>query len=129
MPPRRGMILILVLVCLAVAAMVIVVAVRRAVVADRGAQHAGWNLQAAWLAESGVQRAAARLADDPQYAGQTWDIPAAELDGRHAGKVTIAVRPADDAPRRRIVRVTAFFPDDPRFRARQTKEILIDLDR
>jgi len=129
MPPRRGMILILVLVCLAVAAALIVVAVRRAVVVNRGAQLAGQNLQAAWLAESGLQRAAARLAADPEYSGETWSVPAAELDGRHAGKVAVTVRPAADSPRRRIVRVTAVFPDDPLFRTRQTKEIIIDLAR
>jgi type II secretory pathway component PulK len=127
MRKSRGMILVLVLVCLAVAASLIVVAARRAVTADRSVQTDGQNLQAAWLAESGVERASARLATAPQYTGETWSIPAAELDGRHAGKVVIAVQTAADRPERRTVRVQADFPDDPQFRFRIIKEIFIDL--
>jgi hypothetical protein len=127
MQTRRGMVLVLVLVCLAVAASLIVVAVRRALVADRSAQAGQQNLQAAWLADSGVERASARLTADPGYTGETWNIPAAELDGRHPAKVVIAVRPAADRPQRRIVRVEADFPDHPQFRARFNKEIVVDL--
>jgi type II secretory pathway component PulK len=123
----RGVILILVLVCLAVAAALIVVAVRLAAVAYRAAQTDEQNLQAAWLVESGLERASARLAADPDYSGETWRLPAAELDGQRAGVVAITVRPAADQPSRRIVRVQADFPDDPLLRSRQNKEIVIDL--
>jgi type II secretory pathway component PulK len=126
-PTRRGMVLVLVLVCLAVAASLVIVATRRAVTADRGAQTEVENLQAVWLAESGLERASARLAADSAYTGETWSIPAAELDGRHAGKVVTTVRPTPDKPQRRTVRVEADFPDHPQFRVRINKEIVVDL--
>ena len=77
------MVLIVLLVCLAVAAALIVGTVRIALVSHQATQTASWKAQARWLVESGVERAAAKLAADPAYAGETWNIPAAELgDGR-----------------------------------------------
>jgi len=125
---RRGAILILVLVCLAVATALIVGAVRLAAVSHRAAKTEGWNLQAAWLAESGLERAAARLAANPGYQGETWNVPRAHLDGRHGGTVVIEVlRPDADQPRRRSVRIRADFPDDPDFRVRHSKQVLMNL--
>ena len=41
----------------------------------------GWpRLQAEWLAESGVQRALARLALDRDYPGERWVLTAADLE-------------------------------------------------
>ena len=52
------------------------------------------RLQAEWLAESGVQRALARLAVDRDYAGETWPFSAADLGlperppaDRHDGRI------------------------------------------
>ena len=38
----------------------------------------GWNAQAQLLVESGMERAAAQLAADADYSGETWKIPAEE---------------------------------------------------
>jgi Tfp pilus assembly protein PilV len=84
-----------------------------------------WRVQAQWLAESGLERAAWRLAADPQYTGEVWKLPAEQLDGTAAAAVRIEVETVSDQPNRRLVRAQADYPDDPHDRARQTKEAVV----
>ena len=127
----RGMVLIVFLACLAVAAALIAGTARIALVSHEAAQTASWNAQARWLAESGVERAAAKLAADAAYAGETWTVPAVEFGGQEGsqegGIVRIQVLPAADQPHRRALKIEADFPDDPVHYARQQKEIVLDL--
>ena len=81
------------------------------------------RLQAEWLAESGLERASARLAASTDYPGETWEIPAEDLGGRGAGTVSIQVEPVADHPDRRKVRVHADYPTGSDRRSRQGKEI------
>jgi hypothetical protein len=98
------------------------------------------RLQAEWLAESGLDRALARLSADANYTGEEWPVRAEDLSlspdsiavhpgGSAAGPaalITISVdRPKGSANRRRI-RVQADYPLDPSKRSRHTKEVLID---
>jgi hypothetical protein len=86
------------------------------------------QIQAGWLAESGVQRAEARLAADAHYRGETWKISAADFGNESAvddGLVTIRVEPVAGKPDRRAVHVEADFPFDPVQRARETRDTII----
>jgi hypothetical protein len=105
----------------------------------RGAER---RLQREWLLESGIERVLARLEVDRDYAGETWSISAGDLGlsaggspGRTAGNadqaaavVTIAVErvPADAS--RRQIRVQADYPRGDLNHARQSKQMLIDLE-
>ena len=51
-----------------------------------------FQLQAARLAEAGVHRAMMCHAADPQYQGETWSVPADQLDKTHAAEVRIRIR-------------------------------------
>jgi Tfp pilus assembly protein PilV len=128
---RRGMVLIILLVCLAVAVMLIAGAVKIALTSHKATQTASWSVQARWLAESAAERAAAKLVADPAYAGETWKIPAEEFggqkDGSEGGTVRIEVKPLSGQEKRRTIKIEADFPDDPVHFARQQKEILVDL--
>jgi Tfp pilus assembly protein PilX len=90
-----------VLVCLVVAAMIGGALLRTGLVQRRRIQMEERRLQALWLAESGLERAAARLADAHDYRGETWEVPAADLGGPWPGTVTIAVETTDAPPSRR----------------------------
>ena len=124
---RRGVILVAVIVCTAVASMIFLSTVKTVAAGRRMMQEQSWRLQAAWLAESGLERAAARLAADPGYQGETWNVPAEQLAGSDAAVVNIEVQPAGEQPDLRLVSVRADYPDHPRHRARQTKRALVQL--
>jgi len=100
------------------------------------------RLQSEWLAESGLDRALARLSADRNYSGEEWSIFAEDLSlsagvqaGQPAGAAARPValvkinvdRPAEN-PNRRGIRVRADYPLDPPTRSRHTKHVLIDLE-
>ena len=64
----------------------------------------------------------------PEYAGETWTIPAEELAGDDGAVVRIQVEAIAGQPQRRSVRVEADYPDAPEHRCRQMKQIVVDRD-
>jgi hypothetical protein len=125
---RRAMVMIIVLVCLAVAGMLLLVGIKLAMASHNAMRAAGWAEQARWLAESGVDRAAAKLASDANYSGETWNISAKELGGEDAASVKIEVKQIPQQSNSRMIKVEADFPDDPLDRARCGKEIILELN-
>lgn len=114
---RGGAILVVALVCLLVV-MSIVAGMIKGALRERRQLHQYRDLrQTDLLVEAGADRAAARLAEDPEYRGETWRVPAEEISGNAAGEVTIevardeSVEPTDDegAPTLRV-RVSAEYP-------------------
>ena len=83
--------------------------------------------QADWLAESGIECAAARLAADPKYRGETWNVSAAELGGRDDGTVAIRVEDLPGRPGSRAIRVEADYATDPAQRTRLGQTAIIEL--
>jgi hypothetical protein len=124
---RRGAILVAVIVCLVIASSLLVSTLGVAVSQRHAVEVQLWRIEAEWLAQSGLGRAAARLAADAHYAGETWWLPAEEFGGREAAVVRIEVKAVPGEPGRRSVRVEADYPDDPQQRARHTSEALLEV--
>jgi type II secretory pathway component PulK len=128
---RRGVMTIVALVCVMVASTLMIVVVRRALAESHLARSEARRAQSRWLAESGLERAVARLASDPKYSGEVWRIPSAVIGGQAeatggGGTVTIEVATQPGQPAQRLVRVQADWPDDPALRARYTKQATIE---
>jgi Tfp pilus assembly protein PilX len=123
----RGMILIVVLACLAVFGVLLITGVKLALSAQRVARSGEWSVQARCLADSALNRAAAKLSADADYAGETWRLSAEELGGEDAGIVKIEVKTLPDQANRRLVHIEADYPDDPQDRVRYVKETSIEL--
>ena len=123
--PKQGAALIVVLAGLAVTMVMFLAAMKLILVQRKSIELTAWRIQANWLAESGIQRAAARLAADANYRGESWNVSAEELGGRDGGAVTIRVEPTPDKADRRTVRVDADYPSDPQQRARVTRDVTL----
>lgn len=111
-PPRRrgGFFAIALLVILALLSAWGAMLLKLAVAQRLQVQGEQRRLQCEWLAEAGLERAAARFARDSKYRKETWDIPADSLGGRDRGVVTINIEPAASGSYR--MSVTAEFPRD-----------------
>jgi hypothetical protein len=118
--------LVVIVVCFAVAATLFVLLARSAISQRRAADTHYWNLQAQWLGEAALERAAARLAKDPKYDGETWTVPAKEFVANRAGVARIQVEKDADHPGRRLVRVEAVYPDDPVHCCRWEKQVVME---
>jgi hypothetical protein len=123
---QRGVVVVIVLVCLMVAVGMSAAVLSQIAAERRVVQSSQRSLQAAWLAEAGIERAAAKLANNSSYVGETWTISAKELAAGEGATVTIRVEPVAGRAERRAVRVEADFGDSPERRARRTKQITID---
>jgi Tfp pilus assembly protein PilV len=119
------LVLLFVLAVIAIATVRMVTLARTMVAAREELQTQAWQLQAGWLAHSGLQRAVTRLADKPDYVGETWKIAADEIGGSDGAVVRIDVQSLAGDPGRRRVRVVADYPDSPQHRARESREAIV----
>ena len=124
---RRGMVLIAVMACLAVVTLLCGVLLKLTLSEQRQARVQERRLQAEWLAESGIERAAAKLRDSPQYTGETWEPAAVELAPGTSGTITIEVELVDGRPDQRLVRVRADLLQDGVRQGRHSKEVQLKL--
>jgi hypothetical protein len=126
-PSRRGAILVSVLVTLMVASLLFGAMLRTGRQEHVMLRDQQLRLQALELRQSGIERAAAQLFADEAYAGEAWQIPAAELNGRNDAAVKIAVVADADRPRRRQISVEVSYPASGERRVQQRSEVVIDL--
>ncbi len=124
---RGGYVAVVVLVLLGVVSALVLNWMKGIVVQRQHERETDCRAQAQWLAQSGLARAAARLAAKPDYTGETWPVSGADLAGAEAGSVEIHVEPVPGHADRRAIRIVADYPADPRRRIRQLKQITIEL--
>jgi hypothetical protein len=122
-----GVVGVAVIVLLSLIALIVGALLRQGMARRAQARAEERRLQADWLAESALERASARLAAG-DYQGETWEIPAADLGGRHAATVRIDVEtsPGRSDPARVRVKVRAEYPRGAESPARRRREAWIE---
>jgi type II secretory pathway component PulK len=114
-----------VLVCVVLISLISLTLIKLTLAQRSQAQRELWRMQADWLVESGLERAAAKIANDGEYTGETWSVPAEQLGGGRAGEIQIKVSPMDGQPLQRQVHVQAIFPANTDQRARSSKQVTV----
>lgn len=109
---RRGAVSIWAIVCLVFVTAIGATLGRLALMGSRHMVQERRHSQAAWLSQAGWSLANAKLQRNPDYKGETWNVPASELGGADAGRVWIEVATPSGgaAPETRDVSVVAEFP-------------------
>lgn len=123
--PRSGMILAMVLVALLIV-MLLGAALANAFLARRQlVRHSEQQQQAFWLAESAMQRAVYRLTNEPEYQGETWQVPADDLGGTYFGVAIIQVDAIAAADTELRITVEATYPSNALKKTIQHRELLV----
>lgn len=122
-----GVVMVAVLVCVGLAGLITLAILRQVATRRAEVDLAGRTLQARWLAEAALDRTAARLAADPAYRGERWQVSAEVLGAAEGGVVQIEVQQASGPAHYRRLRVQADYPDDPLYRVRVTKETELEI--
>jgi hypothetical protein len=106
---RRGSVLVAALVCLAVVTALLGTMLQGSLQAQRQLHRERDLRQTELLLQAGSDRAIYRLANDTNYSGETWNVPADAIVDNGDGRVNIEILPADgqSAPK---VRVVAEYP-------------------
>lgn len=125
-PPhkRRGAFLIIAMICLLLTSGLLATLLKMAALSRKAAQMEIHSLEAEWLAESALDRAAAKLSGDANYQGETWAIKAEDLGGHHAAQVVIAVKAGDQTHLREVEAVARFPIGGPRS-VKRTKRLVV----
>lgn len=127
---RRGATMIVVIALFAVAVALMGVWIRGSLSHQHQVRRWHQQSQTIWLAESGLRRAAAQLASNPNYEKESWQIDADSLGGNHAAQVDIIVEALEQSePAVQSVRLTAvaLYPVGHKLQNKHTKTIEIDL--
>jgi len=125
---RRGAILVAMMVCIVLISLILGALLKLSVAHRRQGLREQERIQARWLAESGVERAANRLSADSDYAGETWEIAAENLGNAGPARVEIQVKTDEGRPDQRVVTAVAVFPADRARFAKRTKQLVIQLN-
>jgi hypothetical protein len=112
--PHTGSILIGVLAALLVVTGIVASMVKSALQARQAVQQQRLVVQTEFLLEAGIQRAVAKLAANPEYAGETWRLDAEILSGFDAAIVKINVSPPDGETASSVETIAQFPADSPR---------------
>lgn len=112
---RRGAILVAAIVLLLIVTLVTGAIVRRVLLGQRQLRADQRQLQALFLVDAGEELARRRVAESPEYQGETWR--ARPAGGAEVAVVTIRVEPVPAEPTRRRIVVEAAFPEHSEFRA------------
>jgi Tfp pilus assembly protein PilX len=93
---------------------------RQFIAENRSQRLAADRLQAKWLAEAGVRRAAAQLLESAEYDGEQWEVPAEDLNQPHPASVLIHVQPGDTTNEMTLVARARYPADDHRVQFTKT---------
>ena len=119
--------LIIVMVCLLLVSMIGASMLKLTFALRQQIQREQLRLQATWLAEAGVERAAALLMTNQNYVAEDWRLKADDAINGKPALVKIRVEADAKIVNRRVVFVVADFPSDSDQRARVSKRVVIDL--
>ena len=126
---RSGMVMVAALVCLLVVTTLICNMLQGTLRARRQLHAERDRRQTELLLEAGAGRAAIRLAADPAFRGEIWNLPAEAIVGRGEGRVTTEVSPsADGEPSTEPswqVRVVAEYPLGSDFSIRRSRTFFV----
>lgn len=120
--PRSGAFLIIAMICLLLTSALLGRLLQTASIERRQVRLEADVLQAEWLAESALDRAAAKLSADDSYKGETWTLTAKELGGTQAGRAVIRVLPAKSSEQK-ILDVVAHYPAEGSHSVQRSKQI------
>jgi Tfp pilus assembly protein PilX len=123
---RRGLVLVVMIVLLAVVMLLAANWAGRVVSERRQTQRQLLEVQAVRLAESGLERAEARLAADPTYAGETWEIAADEWEGQRPASVEIEIKEVEESGQVRLT-ARATYPARTDEAVRRTRSTVVSL--
>jgi type II secretory pathway component PulK len=122
---RAGAVLVVAIVSILITSLILASLVQMTTLTRRQERAELLRLQAEWLAESAIERAADRLAADAKYTGEAWLISAPELGDGNEAKVDISIKAEPDGAQ--MISVAAVYPSNSSSFAKISKQVTFRL--
>lgn len=127
--PRRGSILIIAVLCLVLATSIVGVLLSLVQKQRRQIAFEQAQVQAEWLAESGIDRAVFRLRGDHAYEGETWMPGSSDLAGEESAEVMIEIQKSTDRPSAYAILVKAVYGSGPGQSVTRTRQTTVEFSQ
>lgn len=124
---RRGFAVLSTLVCLLIVVSIVGSMIQGAIRARRQMHVERDCRQSESLLSAGAARAVSRLASDPNFVGDVWQLPSEAIVSNGAGRVTCEISPPTGDGSRQL-RVVAEYPIDRDFPVRRSQTFNIPSD-
>jgi type II secretory pathway component PulK len=118
---RAGAVLVVAIVSILITSLILASLVQMTTLTRRQERAELLRLQAEWLAESAIERAADRIAADAKYTGESWLITTTELGDGNEGKVEISIKAEPDGTQK--ISVVAVYPSNASSFAKVSKQV------
>lgn len=123
--PRRGTILVIFMLSLAMLSMTVLAMIRVTLLHRDMVRSNELLVQSEWLFQSAVVRAASRLRASSEYTGEEWRIDADSSGQKLDGLARISVEGDDDQTNARRVAITVIYPPDDARRVTVSRTVTI----
>jgi len=123
--PRRGAVLVIVMVCLMLIMLLMASLLKSALMQRRQIIKEQFRVQAEWILESALERAARQRLNDPDYQGEVWQISPVDLGTRYAGSAEIKLKPEGKDDRLISIEARVHYPENTSFSITRTKKIIL----
>ncbi|QDT40057.1 hypothetical protein Pan241w_01100 [Gimesia alba] len=122
---RRGAVLVIVMVCLLLISLLMASLLKSALLQRRQMIKEQFRVQAEWILESALERAAQQRLDDPDYQGEVWQISPVDLGTRYAASAEITLKPEVKDDRLISIQARVHYPENAPFSVTRTKKIIL----
>ncbi|HCO23297.1 MAG: hypothetical protein CME31_27125 [Gimesia sp.] len=124
---RQGAVLVIVMICLLLISLVMASLLKSTLMQRRQMLKEQLQVQADWLVESALERAAQRRLTNSEYQGEVWQIDPEELGTRYAASAEIVLETEGDgeADRRLSIQARVKYPENQTDTITRTKKIIL----
>jgi hypothetical protein len=122
---KAGLSMLVVLLCLAVASILMMVQIRSLLNTNNVERHRMNDIQARSIAAAAIDRAIRQIELSADFQGEVWEVTSEQIVGSGAGRVTIAASTTENDT---TIEVVAIYPVESTFRStvRRTKRIVFE---
>ena len=123
--PRRGAVLVIVMICLLIVSLLMASLLKSALLQRRQMMKEQFRVQAEWILESALERAALQRLKDPEYQGEVWKISSADLGTRYSGSAEITLKPTEKGDSLISIQARVKYPEKTMLSVTRTKKVIL----
>lgn len=122
---RKGSVLVIVMICLLLISLLMSSLLKSALLQRRQIIREQNRVQAEWILESALERAAQQRLENNEYKGEVWEISPMDLGTRYAGSAEITLKTEGKDDRQISIQARVIYPENAPFSVTRTKNIVL----
>lgn len=122
---RRGAVLVIIMICLLLISLLMSSLLKSALLQRRQIIKEQYRVQAEWILESALERAAQQRMENVEYKGEVWEISPMDLGTRYSGSAEITLKTKGKDNRLISIQARVTYPENAPYSVTRTKNIIL----